>query len=47
VVIVLQASDRALFLANFLQIVKANFHFFRHLIVEAEVVVGLNDREIL
>ena len=47
VVRVLEASDRALYRANFLQIVEADFHSVRHLVVEAEVMVGLNDREIL
>jgi len=45
VVGVLEASDVALFCANFLQVVKADFHFLRHLVVEAEVMVGLNERE--
>jgi hypothetical protein len=45
VVGVLEASDVALFCANFLQIVKADFHSFRHLVVEAEVMVSLNERE--
>jgi hypothetical protein len=47
VVRVLEASDRALYRANFFQIVEADFHSLRHLVVEAEVVVGLNEREIL
>jgi hypothetical protein len=47
VVRVLHASDMALYRANFLQIVKADFHCLRHLVVEAEVVVGLNNRVVL
>jgi hypothetical protein len=47
VVRVLEASDLALHLANVLKIMKAEFNSFRYLVVEAEVVVGLNDREIL
>ena len=47
VVRVLEASDRALERANLLQIVEADFHSVRHLVVEAEVMVGLDDREVL
>jgi hypothetical protein len=44
---VLEASDNALTRANVLKVVKADFHRFRHLVVEAEVMMALNDREIL
>jgi hypothetical protein len=42
-----EASDRALSPADFLEIVKTDFHIYGHLVMEAEIMVGLNDREIL
>jgi len=47
VVRVLESSDDALFGTNFLQIVKTHLHDRRHLVMEAEVMVALDDGEVL
>jgi len=47
VVRVLESSDNALFGTNFLQIVKTHLHDRRHLVMEAEVMVALDDGEVL